>query len=448
MIKVRGNFIFLIVIFIISLFFSHSEMHADDLQFINSKDASLAHQMLSSDIIITGQVLETYNNLSGDYYISKIAINDFIASVWGKKQLDDYLLVSKHNKIIYILQKDFGRDNVILESPGEYIFWLKYIKVSEEECKKINIFPPEISEELNIDSSVCYNLISNKMSAILVSNPKKLESYKYLQNKIKEMKKTDKDFVPYDSQKDILENYYKGSSADELLVATNDFAKLMKKDINSDETLKKHAKSKDFIYSSTAKYLLKTGNYNKFQLVESNDVAITLIDVGYNINEQDENGDTSLHHALLSQNKELIKALVHKGANVNVSNNVQITPIFIALMGFGKTPDIDTVQLLIDHGAELNITNSFGYYPIRYVLKDENIEIVELLIENGANVNAKYIDGRTHLFHAIQNNQKKIVELLIEKGADVNIVDNYGETPISLANRLGFEEILNLLKIK
>ncbi len=53
----------------------------------------------------------------------------------------------------------------------------------------------------------------------------------------------------------------------------------------------------------------------------------------------------------------------------------------------------------------------------------ESPRLVELLIDHGADVNAKCDQGQTPLHHAIMNGQLKAIHVLIDHGANVNVPD-------------------------
>ena len=58
--------------------------------------------------------------------------------------------------------------------------------------------------------------------------------------------------------------------------------------------------------------------------------------------------------------------------------------------------------------------------PLPNAVWEQNKEIVELLINHGADVNAKNDDAGTPLHAASMKDNKEIVELLINRGADIN----------------------------
>lgn len=81
-------------------------------------------------------------------------------------------------------------------------------------------------------------------------------------------------------------------------------------------------------------------------------------------------------------------------------------------------------------------------------VKDRNIEGAELLISKGADIKAK--DGSsnqiTPLHFAVRNRDKMMVELLVSKGADVRARDTTGNTPLRIAEKNGYTEIVELLR--
>jgi ankyrin repeat protein len=69
----------------------------------------------------------------------------------------------------------------------------------------------------------------------------------------------------------------------------------------------------------------------------------------------------------------------------------------------GKTVHMkEIVSLLIEKGADINITDSEYRTPLHQVCVDRNLEIVRHLLDNGANINAKDSDGRTPLFYCLR----------------------------------------------
>lgn len=76
---------------------------------------------------------------------------------------------------------------------------------------------------------------------------------------------------------------------------------------------------------------------------------------------------------------------------------------------------------------------------------DKQLQSVELLIRAGANVNVTDEKGRTPLHNVVARNYysaMSVAKLLIDAGANVNATDNQGKTPLNLAQREHIEKLL------
>ncbi|HMQ85764.1 MAG TPA: ankyrin repeat domain-containing protein [Saprospiraceae bacterium] len=159
-----------------------------------------------------------------------------------------------------------------------------------------------------------------------------------------------------------------------------------------------------------------------------------LLEEGADLNSKDENDNIPLWVALsneLSSNGdyiEFIQLLLKYKANVNIKEETNgNNPL--ALAAFYNRKDI--VNLLIEHGADINIADKIGARPIFAAIKKNNVEICNILLSKGADPNVKTFKyGDTPLIVAAMEGHLEIVKLLIENKADINIITNYGDTAI------------------
>ena len=87
---------------------------------------------------------------------------------------------------------------------------------------------------------------------------------------------------------------------------------------------------------------------------------------------------------------------------------------------------LDVMQVLIEHGADLEIEDRVLGAPIFVAADSFNTAAVKLLLEHGADVNRRrQTRGLTVLFVAILSKQHKLVKLLLSYGADVNVFADY-----------------------
>ena len=109
--------------------------------------------------------------------------------------------------------------------------------------------------------------------------------------------------------------------------------------------------------------------------------------------------------------------------------------------GFGT---LETVQLLLDKGAEVNATNRRSSTPLHWAIHDE--ARVRLLLEHGAEINAKQVEDRTPLYQAaVLENGNAVLRLLLEKGGDPSLATLVGRTPLMSAAGRGDTETMLLL---
>jgi hypothetical protein len=89
--------------------------------------------------------------------------------------------------------------------------------------------------------------------------------------------------------------------------------------------------------------------------------------------------------------------------------------------------------LLINSGADVNVTNWKKVSPLHLAAAYGRLEIVAELLGRGAQIDFQDDAGYTALHHAAWNNEKAIVELLIGRGANHLILNNDGLKAFEIA---------------
>jgi serine/threonine-protein phosphatase 6 regulatory ankyrin repeat subunit B len=103
----------------------------------------------------------------------------------------------------------------------------------------------------------------------------------------------------------------------------------------------------------------------------------------------------------------------------------------------------DVVKALIDKGADVNLTDNTGLTPLMIAAEKGHLTTVQALLSTpGIDIDDKTTDGVTALYFAAINGKEDVVKALIDKGADVNLTDNDGQTPIMAASSLGYLTIV------
>ena len=111
--------------------------------------------------------------------------------------------------------------------------------------------------------------------------------------------------------------------------------------------------------------------------------------------------------------------------------------------------DVASVKDLLEKGANVNTTDTYGRTPLRIAVdEDENAtEIVKALLEKGAKPDkVRDTNMTTPLQIAAEIGNVEIVKALLDAGADVYVSNNHDKTPLELAEYEGHQEIAEIIK--
>lgn len=144
----------------------------------------------------------------------------------------------------------------------------------------------------------------------------------------------------------------------------------------------------------------------------------------------DEYGNYPLHLAVYNENEELLEAIINAGAQLELHDFDEATPLLSAL----EIGNAAIVKILLNSGADATIRGSTGQGALAY---DLDTETQKLLIEKGASVNIADDAGITPLMRTMQNNNVDKVKLLVEHGADFSARDHENLTVLHYAASSG-----------
>ncbi|MBQ3565300.1 MAG: ankyrin repeat domain-containing protein [Alphaproteobacteria bacterium] len=142
-------------------------------------------------------------------------------------------------------------------------------------------------------------------------------------------------------------------------------------------------------------------------------------------------GDTLLHMAAQKNSVEMVRLLLDF-LNINEKGNYEFdcTALYQAIY-YGS---LDVVRFLMEHGANVNIRDSHGTFPIIKAAERGYIGIIELLLEHGADINSQDGNKQTALHRAAYNGQIDTMSFLLQRGASFDMTNSYGETPLFSAS--------------
>gem|GEM_PF-1021333 len=158
---------------------------------------------------------------------------------------------------------------------------------------------------------------------------------------------------------------------------------------------------------------------------------------------------TALIEACLLEDLETVNLLLERGVNVNGNGSGQyrhLSPLYAA----AATGNTRLGKLLLDRGADVNLVVG-GYRETALIeaAKRGNLELVKLILDKGADVNHE--GGpyeRSALMFAVSRGDGELVKLLLDRGADVKVEggDEYTTcNALTLAAINGHLEILKML---
>jgi ankyrin repeat protein len=154
---------------------------------------------------------------------------------------------------------------------------------------------------------------------------------------------------------------------------------------------------------------------------------------------------------------ELVRRLVEHKADLNARleygkpelgrfTTTGATPFWMA----ARASDVALIKLLVERGADTNIPNAENCTPLLAAVgvgalsdgdesagtDEEAIEAVRVLLEHGAEMNAVDDNGETAMHGAAYQSRAALVPLLVEHGADINTwnrKNTSGWTPLMIA---------------
>jgi len=111
------------------------------------------------------------------------------------------------------------------------------------------------------------------------------------------------------------------------------------------------------------------------------------------------------------------------------------------------------VRIMLEQGADVDAQDACGLTSLMVASSAGHTEVVKLLLQYDANVLLETIHGDTALMHAVGSGNPDVVRLLLEYGAYTTVRESsrnkgvpYGETALEVAERMGHEEIAELLR--
>jgi ankyrin repeat protein len=134
---------------------------------------------------------------------------------------------------------------------------------------------------------------------------------------------------------------------------------------------------------------------------------------------------------------QVIELLINHGLNINKRNKIDVTILRLSC----ALNYINLVKILIDKGADLDVQGSLGFTALMRAIDNDKTECALLLINNKANLDLCASNGDTALIIAVRKNNKVIIRALLNNGARKDILNNDLQSAKDIAEILGFKDI-------
>ncbi|KFY38616.1 hypothetical protein V494_04301 [Pseudogymnoascus sp. VKM F-4513 (FW-928)] len=139
-------------------------------------------------------------------------------------------------------------------------------------------------------------------------------------------------------------------------------------------------------------------------------------------------GKTSLHHAVIAQNKDQVTDLLFGHAAINIKDSSSNDPLHYA----AQSGNHEIVALLLRFGADVYSKDDFERTPLHMAMG--HIDVVKTLLKDGALLSSQDRNGDTPFHYVFYNaleirQQFSIIDVLLKHDCDLNIENNSGQTP-------------------
>ncbi|XP_050294137.1 ankyrin repeat and KH domain-containing protein 1-like isoform X2 [Anthonomus grandis grandis] len=178
------------------------------------------------------------------------------------------------------------------------------------------------------------------------------------------------------------------------------------------------------------------------------DIVRLLVHHGADVNAQSTSGNTPLMYACagghteVSILEEVVKFLLENGANVEDHNENGHTP----LMEAASAGHVALAKILLMHGAGINThSNEFKESALTLACYKGHLDMVRFLLEAGADQEHKTDEMHTALMEASMDGHVEVARLLLDSGAQVNMPTDSFESPLTLAACGGHVDLAMLL---
>ena len=163
---------------------------------------------------------------------------------------------------------------------------------------------------------------------------------------------------------------------------------------------------------------MNSNDSNIFRDIRADSAQEFIEKASKNVNVLGLNNESLLQEAIAIPRYDLVMPLIELGINVNIQDNAGKTALHYAidsLRGKGERESVeDFVLKLLENGANPNIADKYGNAPIwtASLLPKKSYRIIEALLTFGADPNMKNSSGKSAIDFASQTSNEPLLEAL------------------------------------
>ncbi|KIW00260.1 uncharacterized protein PV09_08150 [Verruconis gallopava] len=160
------------------------------------------------------------------------------------------------------------------------------------------------------------------------------------------------------------------------------------------------------------------------------------LDHGASVKEKDPWGFNVMHNfAWSGDDPAVLDMLVEAGADVNVRDDVNETPLHKMLSSRGDEMPMNLLKRFLEHNADIFASDRDGQQPLFEVAGGGNVEALKMLLEHEPkpDINHRDVQGWTALHNAANSGHLESCKLLCAAGADPTVVEEKNRTPFYLS---------------
>ena len=157
-----------------------------------------------------------------------------------------------------------------------------------------------------------------------------------------------------------------------------------------------------------------------------------LLENGGDIDAKDQAGNTPLVYAMYKKHSTVVDLLLAKGPDVETLGKNGLNTMHLAA-NMGRAGYLDKILAIGE--LDPDILTESGYSAMHLAVLAGQIESVKVLIDRGAKVNLRTKTGEAPIHLAVKTRQFALVQLLSKRGAELHSVDQFGRTPLVIAEK-------------